>query len=312
MRVLVSREQDDEVGVELLRDLVGVEPLVYDPNATELDAEQRGAEVLIPPYRGSHRPLRLLSQLPGLRLVQLLTAGVDEWSRDVPRSVLLASARGAHAVPVSEWVLSAILTSYRRWPALVRHQDEGTWAHRLPDVMAETLNEKCVLIVGAGAIGTAVARRVEAFGATPTLVGRTARHGVHAVAELRELLPVHDVVVIVAPLTPETDGLFGAEMLAAMPDEALLVNAGRGRIVDTDALVAELQAERLWSALDVTHPEPLPKEHPLWRCRRVVISPHSARTVPGTAELCYQVAVGQIQQLRDGVRPANATDERRA
>ena len=93
--------------------------------------------------------------------------------------------------------------------------------------------------------------------------------------------------------------------------EALLVNAGRGRIVDTDALVAELQAERLWAALDVTHPEPLPKDHPLWACRRTIISPHSGRTVPGTNELCYQVAATQIQQLRDGNRPANATDERR-
>lgn len=312
MRVLASHERDDEAGVELLRELTGVEVVLYDPNTTELDAEQRLAEVLIPPYRSSHRPLRLLSQLPGLRMVQLLSAGVDEWSGDVPSTVVLANARGAHAGPVSEWVLAAILATYRRWPALVRHQDEGTWAHRLPDVMAETLDKKRVLIVGAGAIGTAVAKRVVPFGATPTLMGRTAREGVHAATELRELLPSHDVVVIVAPLTPETNGLFNRELLKAMPDEALLVNAGRGRIVDTDALVAELQAERLWAALDVTHPEPLPRDHPLWRCRRAIISPHSGRTVPGTPELCYQVAAGQIQQLRDGARPTNATDERRA
>lgn len=178
--------------------------------------------------------------------------------------------------------------------------------------MAETLNNKRVLIVGAGAIGAAVAERVTVFGAAPTLVGRTARDDVRSSADLRELLPHHQVAVIVAPLTLATDNLFNAELLRAMPNDALLVNAGRGRIVDTDALVAELQAGRLWAALDVTDPEPLPNDHPLWTCRRAIISPHSARTVPGAPELCYRVAVQQIRQLRDGVRPTNATDERRA
>jgi phosphoglycerate dehydrogenase-like enzyme len=311
LRVLVSREHDDEAGAELLRELKGIDVHLYDPDTTELTEDQRLASVLIPPYRSSHRPIPLLGQLPNLRLVQLLSAGVDEWSADVPSSVLLASARGAHAGPVSEWVLAAILTSYRRWPALVRHQDQGIWAHRHPDVQAETLNNKRVLVVGAGAIGTAVAERVTAFGATPTLVGRTARADVRSSADLYDLLPHHQIVVIVAPLTPETDQLFTTELLGALPDQALLVNAGRGRIVDTDALVAELQTGRLWAALDVTDPEPLPGNHPLWTCRQAIISPHSARTVPGTPELCYRVAAEQIRQLRDGARPTNATDERR-
>lgn len=122
--------------------------------------------MLIPPYRSSHRPIPLLQQLPNLRMVQLLTAGADEWAPHVPEHVILSTARGAHAAPVSEWVLSAILCLYRQWSALVRYQDQGVWAHRRVDV--DTLAGKRVLIVGAGSIGTAVAEKFRPFGATPT------------------------------------------------------------------------------------------------------------------------------------------------
>jgi phosphoglycerate dehydrogenase-like enzyme len=304
VRVLLSQEQDDQVGQQLLADLVDVQPMLYDPAAPRLNAEQRTAHVLIPPYRGSHRPIPLLEQLPDLRAVQLLTAGADEWQAHVPADVLLINARGAVAGPVSEWVLTAILTLYRQWPALIRYQDAGVWAHRRVD--ADTLAGKRVLVVGAGAIGIAVARRLPAFDATATLVARTARTGVHAAAELPALLAHHDVVVLAAPLTTETAGLVDAAFLAAMPDGAVLVNAARGRIVHTDALVAELTRGRLRAALDVTDPEPLPAGHPLWNCPGAIISPHMARTVPGTARLCYVVAADQLRQLLDGCVPRNA------
>jgi phosphoglycerate dehydrogenase-like enzyme len=310
LRVLVSNEEDDEVGVRLLGQAPGLDAILYDPNAGELSDQQRVAEVLIPPYRSSHRPIPLLKQLPNLRLVQLLSAGVDEWSADVPADVMLSSARGAHAGPVSEWILSAILTTYRRWPALVRYQDQHTWAHRLPGTDAETLSGKRVLVIGAGAIGTAVARLVPPFGATATLVGRTARPDVHGVDELPGLVREHDIVVVICPLTAGTEGLINAKILAAMPDGALLVNAGRGRIVDTDALVAELTTQRLRAALDVTDPEPLPADHPLWTCPGLIVSPHSARTVPGTNRLCYEVAAKQVAMLARGETPSNVAPSR--
>jgi phosphoglycerate dehydrogenase-like enzyme len=305
LRVLVSREDDDQVGVSLLGQVPGVEVILYDPNIGELSDQQRAADVLIPPYRSSHRPIPLLDQLPNLRLVQLLSAGVDEWGGYVPVDVMLASARGAHAGPVSEWVLSAILTTYRRWPALIRYQDQRTWAHRLPGTDFETLSGKRVLVLGAGAIGTAVAHLLPPFGATATLVGRIARAGVRGVDELPDLVREHDIVVIICPLTPDTEGLIDAKVLAAMPDGALLVNAGRGRIVDTDALVTELAAQRLRAALDVTDPEPLPADHPLWTFPGVIVSPHSARTVPGTNRLCYEVAAQQVAELARGETPSN-------
>jgi phosphoglycerate dehydrogenase-like enzyme len=94
------------------------------------------------------------------------------------------------------------------------------------------------------------------------------------VSDLPALLPQADVAILIAPHTPETDRMIGAEQLARLPDGALLVNVARGRLVDTDALVAELAAGRIRAALDVTDPEPLPADHPLWRSPGVLISPH--------------------------------------
>jgi phosphoglycerate dehydrogenase-like enzyme len=303
LRVLVSQEVDDQAGAQLLGQAAGIEVLGYDPDSEQLTIEQRDAAVLIPPYRSSHRPRRLLAQLPGLRMVQTLTAGADEWQDHVPADVLLATARGAHARPVAEWIVAAILTQLRQWPALVRAQDQHMWAHRRFEL--DTLAGKSVLVLGAGAIGTAVSELVRAFGARPTLVARSARPGVHPVGELATLLPAHQILVISAPLTEQTEGLVDAEMLALLPDGALVVNAGRGRIVVTDDLVTEVRSGRLRAALDVTDPEPLPADHVLWTLPGVIISPHSARTVPGTNELAYRVALQQIQQLLAGETPSN-------
>ncbi|MGH3948446.1 MAG: NAD(P)-dependent oxidoreductase [Pseudonocardiaceae bacterium] len=165
-------------------------------------------------------------------------------------------------------------------------------------------------MVGAGSIGTAVAAKIAAFGGEATLVARSARDGVHSVDDVPGLLPAHDIVVITAPLTEQTQGMVNAAFLAAMPDDALLINAARGKIVDTDALVSELRAGRLRAALDVTDPEPLPAGHDLWKCHGVAISPHMSRTVPGMNVLCYDVAADQIRAFLAGRTPANVVDGR--
>lgn len=308
MRVLVSDEHDDRIGVETLSGVDGLEIATYNPNES-LPPEKRNADILIPPYRSSHRPIPLLKQLRNLRMVQLLSAGADEWSGEVPANVMLSTARGAHAGPVSEWVLSAILCLYRQWPALLQFKHEHTWAHRR--VAADTLDGSRVLIVGAGAIGAGVAARLQPFGAIATLVASRAREGVHGPDDVPDLLPQHEIVVLTAPLTHQTRGLVDKDFLAALPDGAMLVNAGRGKLVDTDALVAELRTRRLRAALDVTDPEPLPEDHPLWKCPGTIISPHMARTVPGTNALCYAVAAAQIKAFLAGEKPSNLVISRR-
>ncbi len=302
--ILVSTESDDLVAHELFGQLDGVDVVGYDPTSKELDNVQKRASIFVPPYRGTHRPMALMEQLPRLKMVQITAAGTDEWVNEVPEGLVLAGARGAHAGPVSEWALSAILTQLRQWPALVRYQDKNIWAHRKFD--ADTLRGKRVLIVGAGSIGKATARLLDAFGAVSTLVASRARDGIHGAAELPALIGGHQIVVITAPLNEATHNLVDKEFLAAMDDGAVLVNAGRGKIVDTDALVGELRSGRLRAALDVTEPEPLPEDHPLWSCTGVIISPHSARTVPGTNALCYAVAVDQVRTFLAGETPSNA------
>jgi phosphoglycerate dehydrogenase-like enzyme len=133
-----------------------------------------------------------------------------------------------------------------------------------------------------------------------TYVARTARDGVRSTDELPELLPDADVVVLVVPVTPETTGLVDAAFLAAMKDGALLVNAARGVVVDTDALLAELRSGRLRAALDVTEPEPLPEGHPLWSAPGVLITPHVAGAVPNTNERAAAAVTEQLTRVLEG------------
>nr|BFF03271.1 2-hydroxyacid dehydrogenase [Streptoalloteichus tenebrarius] len=243
----------------------------------------------------------LVPQLPRLRLVQTLTAGVDGWVDMLPEGVAIASARGAHGGSTAEWAMTALLTVYRQFPAFLALQAERRWEHRQVD----TLQGKRVLVVGAGDIGNQLRRRLEAFDAIPTMVGRTARTGVHGVDALPELLPAQDAVVVVVPLTEETRGMVDADFLARMPDGAILVNAARGPVVDTDALLAELRRGRLRAVLDVTDPEPLPADHPLWTVEGVLITPHVGGNSRGQETRAFRVAAAQVAAFAAGRRPDN-------
>ena len=147
-------------------------------------------------------------------------------------------------------------------------------------MVRDSLADKRVLILGYGGIGVAIARRLSGFEVKLTAVASRARGGdelvasVHGVEELPVLLPEHDVVVVIVPLSKATTGMVDRRFLASMPDGALLVNVSRGKVVDTDALVEAAGSGRIRAALDVTDPEPLPADHPLWQTPGVLISPH--------------------------------------
>jgi phosphoglycerate dehydrogenase-like enzyme len=168
--------------------------------------------------------------------------------------------------------VTLILASLRGVPDFVRRQDRGSWRQEFHPSLAD----RTVLILGYGSIGRALAARLEPFECEVVKVARRARPAerVHGIEELAELLPAADVVVLLTPLTPESRGLVDAGFLARMRDGALLVNVARGPVVDTAALLAELSARRLRAALDVTDPEPLPADHPLWHAPGVLITPH--------------------------------------
>lgn len=221
--------------------------------------------------------VKRLAELPGLRAVVLSSAGYDNILRFLPPGVQLANAVGVHDTATAEMALALILAAQRDLPDCVRAQDEGRW-QRFPD--RRSLADQRVLLVGYGGIGRALAARLLPCEVSLTAVASRARDGdeyverVHAVDDLPALLPEHDIVVLAVPLSDATRGLVGAEQLRLLPDDALLVNVGRGPLVDTDALIAECATGRLRAALDVTDPEPLPEDHPLWRTPGVLISPH--------------------------------------
>ena len=183
----------------------------------------------------------------------------------------------------------------------MRAQGRAEW---VPDTRP-SLADKQVLIVGYGQIGEAIEARVRPFEASVVRVARSARDGVHAIDELPDLLPHADVVVLVVPGTTETTGLFDAAMLARMKDDALLVNVSRGPVVDTDALLAELESRRIHAALDVVDPEPLPEDHPLWRAPNLLLVPHVGGNSTAMEPRAHRLVREQLQRYAAGEPLAN-------
>ena len=293
----------DEEGRAALEQLPGVRPVHYDADAP-LPPEAATAEILIPPFLSPASGLTLAEQMPKLRLVQLLTAGAEIWVGNLAEGVALSDCKGAHGGATAEWIVGALLAIYRDLPVFQRAQDEGRWDYHRTD----ELDGKSVLIVGAGDVAAQTVSRLTPFGVTTTLVGRRARDGVHGIDEVHDLLPQFDACVVIVPLTDDTRGLVDARFLAAMPDGAILVNAARGPVADTDALVAELTSGRIRAAVDVTDPEPLPEGHPLWSAPGLLLTPHVGGSVPGAMRRAYGIAVEQIAAFVRGDRPPNLVE----
>ncbi|GLY53965.1 2-hydroxyacid dehydrogenase [Lentzea sp. NBRC 102530] len=290
----------DEFGVQALSQVDGVRTVRYVPGEP-LPADGLNAEVLIPKFLSGTDPREVFGQLPNLKLVQLLSAGAENFIGRVPDGVLLSTGRGAHGGSTAEWAIGALLAIYRDFLVFEQARVERRWDYHGTD----TLQDKKVLIVGAGDLGEQLRRRLEPFDATATLVGRTAREGVHGQDELPDLLPGFDVVVIFTPMTEETRHLVDAKFLAAMKDGAILVNGARGPVVDTDALLAELTSGRLRAALDVTDPEPLPADHPLWTAPGLFLTPHVAGSCTGSGHRAYAIARAEITRFANGEEPRN-------
>ncbi len=232
-------------------------------------------ELLVAPYMfPPTKVITRVGEMTSLKAVQLLSAGYDNYLPYLPDGVTLCNAAGVHDASTAELAVALALASNRHLDTYARNMPSGTWGNDF----ATSLADQRVLIVGYGRIGSAIERRLAGFEvASVTRVARRARTGdvpVRPITELHSLLPEADVVFLITPLTPDTEHLIGAAELAALPDGALLVNVARGKVVDTEALVAATAEGRIRAALDVTDPEPLPPDHALWRTPGVLISPH--------------------------------------
>lgn len=307
---------------------VGV-PEAFDPELHRLLPEGIALEIIpkqpdrahevefwiAPPFM--RHVIQAWPHLRGVRVVQATLAGVDALRPLLPDDVILCDARGVHTIPTAEWAVAVILALYkylpfygdlrrgaswsRRWEAEDRYRAlHATDRHFYPPVLLEELHGKRVVIVGYGDIGAAIEARLAPFGAEIVRVARSARPGVVPIAQLSELLPQADAVVLVVPMTTETTGLIGAREIALIKQGALLVNLARGPVVDTEALLAALHNGRLRAAIDVTDPEPLPDGHPLWSAPNLLLTPHVAGSSPMFMVRAMQLAAGQIRRYLRG------------
>ena len=248
-----------------------------------------------------------IPRLSGVRVVQALTAGYDHLVSLLPGDVTLCTARGLHDSSTAELALSLILAAQRELPRWVRAQDEGRWEH----THTRSLAGCRVLIVGYGSIGSALDARLRACEAETVRVARHPRpdEQVSGVADLDSLLPAADIVVLITPLSEQTHGLLNARRLALLPDGALVVNVGRGPVLDTSAILAETKSGRLRAALDVTDPEPLPPGHPLWHSPGTIITPHVAGGAAAFYPKAADFIVAQVRRFAAGEPLANVVTQ---
>ena len=298
------------------------------PVAETLDHDVE-IDVWIPdPY--PTRAQKAWPHLRGVKLVLSMLAGTEWIPGTVGPHVTICNARGAHNISTAEWTLAAILAMLKYFPLYFDIQRSGIWKRRYeanalytaiagskreeyPPVMQEELTGKTVLLVGYGEIGKEIERMLGPFGVDMIRVARTARAEpvVHAVGELDELLPQANVVVLILPATAESRGLIGSRQFAAMRQGALLVNAARGPVVDTDALVDALSSGRIRAALDVTDPEPLPEGHRLWSCPNLLITPHIGGSTPQFTPRALRIAAEELRRYMKGEPLQNVVQQGR-
>ncbi len=299
----------DESYVAELADVGGVDLLAWDAESPH--PRRHEIRLLVMPYMTSLRFSDIPGGLDALEAVQLQSAGFESFLPDVPEGVALCNAAGVHDASTAELALALTLGSVRRIPEFSAAQANSHWAEsRVWPALADSR----VLVLGYGKIGRAITRRLLPFEVDVTAVASRAREGdelvdrVHGIDELPDLVGSHDVVIVIVPLTAATRGLVDAELLARMPDGALLVNVARGAVVDTDALVAECASGRLRAAVDVTDPEPLPSGHPLWSTPGALITPHVGGQTTAMRPRAVALMRRQIERMRDGLPPDHAVN----
>lgn len=257
------------------------------------------------------------AHIRSVHVVQSQYAGVDAYLSLIPRGAILCDAQGVHDLPVAEWILTAILASLKYIPFYVRMQTSGDWSQRIgaeslymamhpgeqpkiPPALEDELGGKTVLIVGYGSIGRATEQLLQPFGVNMLRIGRRRHEGVEPAERLDDLLPKADIVVLLVPLTEQTRGFMDSRRLGLMKRGALLVNAARGPVVKTDALVDVLREGRIQAAVDVTDPEPLPAGHPLWNSPNVLITPHIGGSSPGMMDRVMRLVGDQCRRYMAG------------
>ena len=227
-------------------------------------------EFFVPKYMGGPAAISMIDQMKSLKVIQSPNAGVDDLLAVLPQGVTLCNAAGVHDASTAELAIALSIASRRGFSDFARNQVAGTWVHeRKP-----SLTDSNIAIVGFGNIGKMIASMLKPFDVKVSGFSNSGRDGSFTMDRFDAMLPTFDVVILIVPLNSGTRHFMNATRLRAMKDGAALVNVARGPIVDTDALINELNTRRITAALDVTDPEPLPDGHPLWSAPNLIITPH--------------------------------------
>ena len=250
----------------------------------------------VPTYMGGRPALELTKKMPNLKILQMPNAGYDDALEFVRDGMTLCNGRSIHDDSTAELAVGLTIASLRGFADFVRNQDKAAWVH----VRNQSINDKRVGIIGFGSIGSTIAKMLSGFSVELIPFTQSGRDNTIAISDLDKHLPTLDVVILILPLTAESKHLFNAQRLALMKDGALLVNVARGPIVDTNALVKELNSGRITAALDVTDPEPLPSDHPLWKAKGVLISPHVGGNTSAFEKRARRLIESQLQLLAEG------------
>ncbi|KQQ53037.1 2-hydroxyacid dehydrogenase [Plantibacter sp. Leaf314] len=261
-------------------------------------------DLVVPVYLGSNKPLANVAAVTP-QLVQVQSIGYDGLEDLLPEGVVLANAATVHEASTAELTVALILASQRGLPDFVRAERTGEWLQS----QRPSLADRRVLLIGYGGVGAAIEARLLPFEVEVTRVASTAREDergtIHGIDELPELLPQAEIVIVVVPLTDGTRGLVDDAFLSALPDDALVVNVARGPVADTEALVRHASSGRIRLALDVTDPEPLPVDHPLWSLPNVLVSPHIGGATSAMLPRMARLLRRQIEHLQAGEEPEN-------
>lgn len=279
----------------------GVELVVW---TMEGPAPRKRFDMVVAPYMSVKSVLERTHGLE-IGLLQSQSIGYEGVEEQLPAGLRFANASSVHETSTAELALALTLAAQRRIPEFVRAQDAHSWRARF----SESLADRRVTLLGFGGVGKAIAARFAGFEVELTAVASRARTEdgivVHAIDDLHDVLATTEILVASLPGGPQTHHVLDAAALAALPDGALVVNVGRGPLIDTDALVAEVASGRLRTALDVTDPEPLPEDHPLWSLPGALVVPHVGGASSAMRPRIAKLVKAQIERLVAGEPPLN-------
>ena len=274
---------------------------LHSPKDFPLDSSDLSKiEFFVPSYMGGATALAYAAKMPNLKVLQMPNAGYDDALAYVRPGLTLCNASGVHDASTAELAVGLALASRRGFPEFIRDQVAGTWNHR----RFTSLSDSKIGVIGFGSIGKQVVKNLSGFDLSVTSFSKSGRVGSIKIDELDKHLPSLDIVILILPLTPESRHMFNKDRLAKMKDGALIVNVARGPIIDTEALIAELNSGRLHAALDVTDPEPLPAGHPLWSAKNLLLVPHVGGNSTAFEPRGRKLVESQLKLLVEG-KPLN-------